>query len=104
MDIEQVAADTPDLILRETVETADGLMAFQARRLAFGLGLSGQAVTQAVHVMQAVYRMFRETDASLVEINPLVVTTSGAVLALDAKVSLDDSALFRHPDLADLRD
>ncbi len=104
MDIEQVAADTPDLILRETVETADGLMAFQARRLAFGLGLSGQAVTRAVHVMQAVYRMFRETDASLVEINPLVVTTSGAVLALDAKVSLDDSALFRHPDLADLRD
>ena len=104
MDIEQVAADTPKLILRESVESGDGLAAFQARRLAFGLDLSGRAVTQAVRVMQAAYRMFRETDASLVEINPLVVTTSGDVLALDAKVSLDDSALFRHPELADLRD
>ena len=104
MDIEQVAADTPELILREAVETADGLAAFQARRLAFGLDLSGRAVTQAVRVMQAVYRMFRETDASLVEINPLVVTTSDAVLALDAKVSLDDSGLFRHPELTELRD
>ena len=104
MDIEQVAADTPELILRESVESGDGLAAFQARRLAFGLDLSGRAVTQAVRVMQAAYRMFRETDASLVEINPLVVTTSGDVLALDAKVSLDDSALFRHPELADLRD
>ena len=104
MDIEQVAADTPELILRESVESGDGLAAFQARRLAFGLDLSGRAVTQAVRVMQAAYRMFRETDASLVEINPLVVTTSGDVLALDTKVSLDDSALFRHPELADLRD
>ena len=104
MDIEQVAADTPDLILREAVDGADGLMGFQARRLAFGLGLSGRAVAQAVRVMQAVYRMFRETDASLVEINPLVVTTSGDVLALDAKVSLDDSALFRHTELVELRD
>ena len=104
MDIEQVAADTPELILREAVESADGLMAFQARRLAFGLDLSGRAVAKAVRVMQAVYRMFRETDASLVEINPLVVTTSGDVLALDAKVSLDDSALFRHSALVDLRD
>ena len=104
MDIEQVAADTPELILREAVDGADGLMGFQARRLAFGLGLSGRAVAQAVRVMQAVYRMFRETDASLVEINPLVVTTSGDVLALDAKVSLDDSALFRHTELVELRD
>ena len=104
MDIEQVAADTPELILRESVESGDGLAAFQARRLAFGLDLGGRAVTQAVRVMQAAYRMFRETDASLVEINPLVVTTSGDVLALDAKVSLDDSALFRHPALVDLRD
>jgi succinyl-CoA synthetase beta subunit len=104
MDIEQVAADTPELILREAVESADGLMSFQARRLAFGLDLSARAVAKAVRVMQAVYRMFRETDASLVEINPLVVTTSGDVLALDAKVSLDDSALFRHTALVDLRD
>ena len=104
MDIEQVAADTPELILREAVESADGLTAFQARRLAFGLDLSGRAVTEAVRVMQAVYRMFRETDASLVEINPLVLTASGDVLALDAKVSLDDSALFRHRELVELRD
>ena len=104
MDIEQVAADTPELILREAVESADGLTAFQARRLAFGLDLSGRAVTEAVRVMQAVYRMFRETDASLVEINPLVLTASGDMLALDAKVSLDDSALFRHRELVELRD
>ena len=104
MDIEQVAAETPELILREAVHTADGLAGFQARRLAFGLGLQGRAVKEAVSVMQAVYQMFQETDASLVEINPLVVTASGAVLALDAKVSLDDSALFRHPDLKELRD
>ena len=104
MDIEQVAADTPVLILREAVESADGLTAFQARRLAFGLELGGRAVTQAVRVMQALYRMFRETDASLVEINPLVLTASGDVLALDAKVSLDDSALFRHKELVELRD
>ena len=104
MDIEQVAVETPELILREAVHTADGLANFQARRLAFGLGLQGRAVKEAVGVMQASYRMFQETDASLVEINPLVVTASGAVLALDAKVSLDDSALFRHPDLQALRD
>ena len=104
MDIEQVAEETPELILREAVHTADGLAGFQARRLAFGLGLQGRAVKEAVGVMQAAYRMFQETDASLVEINPLVVTAAGAVLALDAKVSLDDSALFRHPDLAELRD
>ena len=104
MDIEQVAEETPELILREAVHTADGLASFQARRLAFGLGLQGPAVKEAVGVMQATYRMFQETDASLVEINPLVVTAAGAVLALDAKVSLDDSALFRHPDLTELRD
>ena len=104
MDIEQVAAETPELILREAVASADGLAAFQARRLAFGLELSGRTVTQAVRVMQAVYRMFQETDASLVEINPLVVTASGDVLALDAKVSLDESALFRHSGLVELRD
>jgi succinyl-CoA synthetase beta subunit len=104
MDIEEVAEDTPDLILRESIESDSGMTAFQARRLAFGLGLNGRAMRQAVRVMRAVYRMFRETDASLVEINPLVVTTSGDVLALDAKVSLDDSSLFRHPELVELRD
>lgn len=104
MDIEEIAEGTPELILREAIESDNGLTAFQARRLAFGLDLNGRAMTQAVRVMRAVYRMFRETDASLVEINPLVVTTSGDVLALDAKVSLDDSSLFRHPELVELRD
>ena len=104
MDIEQVAAETPNLILREAIETGDAIAPFQARRLAFGLGLTGPAVTAAGRVMQALYRVFRQTDASLVEINPLVVTASGQVLALDAKMTLDDSALFRHPELRELRD
>ena len=104
MEIEQVAADTPELILRETVDPGAGLASFQARRLAYGLGLPAAVVPQAVRVMQAAYTVFRETDASLVEVNPLVVTASGQVLALDGKVSLDDNALFRHPDLRELRD
>jgi succinyl-CoA synthetase beta subunit len=104
MDIEEVAATTPELILRETIDSADGLAAFQARRLAFGSGLRGRAGKEAVAVMQAVCRAFLDTDASLVEINPLVVTMDGQVLALDAKVSLDDSGLFRHPELRELRD
>ena len=104
MDIEQVAAETPELILREAIETGDAIAPFQARRLAFGLGLSGSAVTAAGRVMQALCTVFRQADASLVEVNPLVVTASGQVLALDAKVTLDDSALFRHPELRELRD
>jgi succinyl-CoA synthetase beta subunit len=104
MDIEQVAAETPDLILREAIEIGDAIAPFQARRLAFGLGLTGPAVGAAGRVMQALCTVFREADASLVEINPLVVTASGKVLALDAKVTLDDSALFRHPELRELRD
>ena len=104
MEIEQVAADTPELILRETIDPAIGLSGFQGRRLAFGLGLEGPAVGKAVKVMQAAYEVFLRNDASLVEINPLVVTGSGDVLALDGKVSLDDNALFRHPELRDLRD
>ena len=101
--IEEVAADTPELILRETIEGA-GLAPYKARRLAFGLGLDGRAVKEAVGVMQAAHRVFEQTDASLVEINPLVLTGDGRVLALDAKMSLDDSALFRHPKLRELRD
>jgi len=104
MDIEQVAQKTPELILRESIDSLAGLSSFQARRLAFGLGLSGSVVRSAVQVMQASYLMFREIDASLVEINPLVVTNEGKVLALDAKVTLDESALFRHPELQDFRD
>lgn len=104
MDIEQVAADTPELILREAIDPGLGLTAFQARRLAFGLGLSGKSVKQAVQVVQAAYSVFKKYDASLVEINPLVVTKTGEVLALDGKVTLDDSALFRHEELLELRD
>ena len=104
MEIEQVAADTPELILREEIDLGVGLSAFQGRRLAYGLGLTGPTVTGSVRVMQAACAVFRENDASLVEINPLVVTAAGDVLALDGKVSLDDNALFRHPELRHLRD
>ena len=104
IEIEQVAADTPELILRETIEPATGLPSFQSRRLAFGLGLDGRLVPKAVKIMLDAYAAFRELDASLIEINPLIVTTAGDVLALDAKVTLDDNALFRHPDFRELRD
>ena len=104
MEIEQVAADTPELILRESIDPGAGLLPFQARRLAFGLGLSGPLVRTAAGVMGAAYDAFREVDAALLEINPLVVTTAGEMLALDAKISLDVNALFRHPDLRELRD
>ena len=104
MDIEEVSAKTPELILRETIDPGRGLAGFQARRLAFGLGLEGATVAKAAKVMHAVYEVFSTSDASLVEVNPLIVTGGGEVLALDAKVTLDDNALFRHPDLRDLRD
>ena len=104
MDIEEVSATRPDLILRETIDPGRGLSGFQARRLAFGLGLEGATVAQAVAVMRATYAVFWASDASLVEINPLIVTAAGDVLALDGKVTLDDNALFRHPDLRDFRD
>jgi succinyl-CoA synthetase beta subunit len=104
MEIEKVAAETPELILREPIDPALGLSGFQARRLAFGLGLSGQSVAKAVRLMQAACAVFFENDASLVEINPLVVTKAGEVLALDGKITLDDNALSKHPVLAELRD
>ena len=104
MDIEEVAAKTPEKLLRERVDLESGLAAFQGRRVAFGLGMKEPAARSAVDLMRAVARMFREIDASLVEINPLVVTTDGRVVALDGKVTLDDSALFRHPELRELRD
>ena len=104
MDVEQVAAETPERIVREALDPAAGLQPFQARRLAFGLGLDPPLARRAAAVMQAAARAFRDLDASLVEINPLVVTAGGEVLALDAKMNLDDSALFRHPELRELRD
>ena len=104
MDIEQVAAETPELILKEPLDPVAGLLPFQARRLAFGLGLERPVAGRAAAAMLAAARAFLNLDASLLEINPLVATANGGVLALDAKVTLDDSALFRHPDLRELRD
>ncbi len=104
MDIEAVAADTPELIHRIHVDPRLGLAPFQARRLAQAVGLSGGPARGAAALMGRAYAAFTAADASLVEINPLVVTAGGAVLALDAKVTLDDNALFRHADLAELRD
>lgn len=104
MSIEEVAKDTPELIHRETIDPAQGLMEFQARRLALALGLTGPEIRLAAEVMIFVWRAFREIDASLIEINPLVVTKQGAVIALDAKISLDENAMFRHTKLAELRD
>jgi succinyl-CoA synthetase beta subunit len=104
VEIEKVAEETPDRIFKAFIDPALGLQAFQARRLAFALGLSGDQVGRAVRLMTAVYQAFIGTDASLVEINPLVVTGSGDVLALDAKMTFDDNALYRHADLKELRD
>ena len=104
MDIEEVAARDPAAILKEPVDPAVGFQAFQARNLAFGLGLPASLVPQAVAFMQSLYRALKSVDASLIEINPLLMTRDGALLALDAKVNLDDSALYRHPELRELRD
>ncbi len=104
VEIEEVAARSPEKILKVWVDPAIGLRPFQARRLAFGLGFEGNAFKQAVRFIQALYRAYEETDSSLAEINPLVLTKQGDVVAVDAKINLDDNALFRHPDLAELRD
>ncbi|MFC2134122.1 ADP-forming succinate--CoA ligase subunit beta [Bacteroidota bacterium] len=104
VEIEKVAAETPELILKEAVDPAVGLQAFQARKLAFGLGLKGDQLKNAVKFFIALYKAYDATDASIAEINPLVVTTDGRVLALDAKMNFDDSALYRHPDIKEYRD
>ncbi|OLB04597.1 MAG: succinate--CoA ligase subunit beta [Gemmatimonadetes bacterium 13_2_20CM_69_27] len=104
MEIEEIAQREPEAILREVVEPAVGMQAFQARELAFGLGLAPAQVNQAVVVILGAYRAFRELDATMVEINPLVVTADGRVLALDVKMSFDDNAMFRRPNVAELRD
>ncbi|MHB2153679.1 ADP-forming succinate--CoA ligase subunit beta [Calditrichota bacterium GD2] len=104
VEIEKVAAETPEKILKEWINPAIGLQPFQARKLAFGLGLSGKQVNNAVKFMMALYKAFISKDCSLAEINPLVVTKQGDVLALDAKINFDDSALYRHPELLELRD
>jgi succinyl-CoA synthetase beta subunit len=104
VDIEEVAATRPEQILREWTDPALGLQAFQARRLAFGLGLSGHQFKAGVSLIQRLFQVYLAKDCSLAEINPLVVTRDGRVLALDAKLTLDDNALFRRPELVTLRD
>lgn len=104
VEIEEVAARSPEKILRETIEPGLGLQPFQAMRLAFGLGLEGKQVRAGAGLLLALYKAFEGADCSIAEINPLVVTGDGQVLALDAKINFDDNALYRQKDLAQLRD
>jgi succinyl-CoA synthetase beta subunit len=104
MDIEEVAEKTPEKIVKVYIEPAVGLVPFEARQLGFAIGLDGAQVNKFVKLATALYDAFVATDASLVEINPLVVTASGDLLALDAKMNFDDNALYRHPDVKELRD
>jgi succinyl-CoA synthetase beta subunit len=104
MDIEQVAAETPEKILKQHIDPGMGLEPFQARKIAFQLGLKPQQINPAVQFLTGLYRAFLDTDASLVEINPFISCTDGRLFALDAKLTFDDNALFRHPDIRELRD
>ena len=104
MDIEAVAADTPEKILSFSVDPATGYQAFHGRRIAFSLGLKGAAVKQCVGLMGTLYKMFVEKDMEMLEINPLIVTDKGDLKCLDAKMSFDGNAIYRHPDIATLRD
>lgn len=104
MEIEKVAAETPDKIVKEAVDPEVGIQPYQARKLAFALGLEGVQHKNAVKFLTALYNAYEKTDASLAEINPLVVTKEGNVIALDAKMNFDDNALFRHPDIMEYRD
>jgi len=104
MDIEEVAADTPEKIFTVIVHPAAGLQPYQARQLGFGIGLAGEQLKQFIPVAQSLYALFRESDASLIEINPLIVDQAGRLLALDAKVNIEANALFRQPDLLAMRD
>ena len=104
MDIEEVAATTPEKILTVHADLVAGLQAYQCREVAFGLGLVGKQIGALTRIMQGLYKLFREKDLSLVEINPLIVTKSGELLALDAKINIDDNALYRRPELLEMRD
>ncbi len=104
MDIEKVAAETPELILKETIDPSVGLRPFQARNLAFGLGIPAELVGQAAKFMLTLYDAYQKMDATIVEINPFLLTKDNRLIALDAKVNFDDNALFRHKDYAALRD
>jgi succinyl-CoA synthetase beta subunit len=104
MEIEEVAARDASAIVREAIDPSTGMFPFQARKLAFALGLSGESFKEGVVLVQALFEAYVETDASLAEVNPLLVTRQGSVLALDAKMTFDDNALFRHPDIKEMRD
>jgi succinyl-CoA synthetase beta subunit len=104
MEIEQVAAENPNAILKEYIDPGMGLEAFQARKLAFALGLGGSQINQAVKFMTGLYKAFADTDSSLLEINPFITTSDGRLFALDAKMNFDDNAMFRHADIKELRD
>ncbi len=104
VDIEEVARTAPEKIVRVHVDNTAGLQPFQARQMGFGMGLSGAQVKQMTKIMAGLYKLFREKDLGLIEVNPLIITQSGDLLALDAKINADGNALFRHPDLADMRD
>jgi succinyl-CoA synthetase beta subunit len=104
MEIEQVAEENPDAILKEYITPGMGLEAFQARKLAFKLGLKPEQINQAVKFMTSLYKAFEETDSSLMEINPFITCSDGRLFALDAKMNFDDNGLFRHPELKELRD
>jgi succinyl-CoA synthetase beta subunit len=104
VDIEEVAAARPDKIIKAAIDPATGLMPHHARRIAYGLGLEGPQVASAIRFLSAMHTAFLDLDASIIEINPLIVTGDGEVLALDAKMNFDDNGLFRHKDIAELRD
>ena len=104
MDIEKVAEETPELILKETIDPAVGLRAFQARKLAFGLGIPNDLINQAAKFMMSLYEAYEKIDASLVEINPFLLTKDNRLIALDAKVNFDDNGMFRHREFEELRD
>lgn len=104
MDIETVAEETPDLIFTEEIDPATGLLGFQARRIAFNLGLSGKGFKEMTKFVMSLYEAFEKSDSSLFEINPVLKTSDDLIMAVDAKVTLDDNALFRHKDYAEMRD
>jgi succinyl-CoA synthetase beta subunit len=104
VEIEKVAAETPEKIIKEWIDPAIGIQGFQARKLAFGLGLEGNAFKSFVSFIQKLYKAYEETDASLIEINPMIITNDDRVVALDAKINFDDNALYRHNDIAAYRD
>jgi len=104
VEIEEVAAKSPEKILKEYIDPAVGLIPFQARKLAFGLGIDKSLINKTVKFMDGLYKVFVETDASMAEINPLVITKDGDILALDAKMGFDDNGLFRHKEVHDMRD